>query len=117
MKTRYMHYERLQTLSGHNHVRIGKEVELEDGDDEEAALDRLRAEINGKLDLEASSVNLRDEIARLQQEHDRLAATVATRKQELIKVRDAIAAADDFLTSAQEFGLSPPKTTIKEALS
>ena len=117
MKTRFVHYERLQSLPGHNHVRLGKEVELEDGDRERDVLDDLRAEIHAQLDLEASSVSLREEIARLQQEHDMLAATVATRKEELAKVREAIAAMDDFLTSAQELGLSPPKTTIEGVLS
>ena len=117
MKTRYMHYERLQALPGHNHVRIGKEVELEDGEDDEAVLDSLRAEINGKLGLEAGRESLNDEIARLQEEHDRLAATIATRKAELQKVRDAIATADDFLTSAQDLGLEIPKVEIDEALA
>ena len=117
MKTRYMHYERLQTLPGHNHVRIGKEVELEDGDDEEAALDSLRAEINAKLGLEAGNERLRDETARLQEEHDRLGAKIAARRAELKKVRDAITAADDFLTSARDHGLEIPSIKIEDALS
>jgi hypothetical protein len=34
MKTRYLRYERLKSLPGMHHVKICKEVELEDGDDE-----------------------------------------------------------------------------------
>ena len=116
MRTRFVHYERLQTLPGHNHVRMGKEVELEDGDDEEAAIDSLRAEINAKVGLEAGNERLRDQIAHLQEQHDRLATKLAARQAELKKVRVAITEADDFLTSAREHGLEIPKVEIDEAL-
>ena len=49
-----------------------KKVELEDGDDEEAAIDILRAEINDMVGLEAGNERLRDQIAHLQEQHDRL---------------------------------------------
>ena len=109
MKTRFVHYERLQSLSDHNHIRIGKEVELEDGDDEEAVLDNLRSEINAKLGLEADRGSLLAEIEGLQEQHDRLVAKINVRSTELARIRDGIAQADDFLSSAKSLGPTLPK--------
>ena len=104
MKTRFMHYERLQSLSPDNHVRFGKEVELDEGDDEEAAFDRLRADINEKLGLEAKSASLQAEIEQLQKKRDQLVAKINVRSTELARIRDDIAVADDSLTSCQGNG-------------
>ena len=117
MKTRFMHYERLQSLSGHSHVRFGKEVELEDGDDEEAVLDDLRSDINAQLGLEVERTRIREQIDGLQEEHDRLAAKIELRREELRRVRDAIAETDDFLSAAQDLGLSLPKDGTDSGIS
>jgi hypothetical protein len=53
-------YGELRSLPGMNHVKITKEAEVEDGDDPDACLERLRIEVGRDL---GDQKNIRDLIA------------------------------------------------------
>lgn len=114
MKTKTLRYERLQSLPGMHHVKFGKEIELEDGDDEGEAFRALKADVDDKVGLISDARTLPDEIERLRWERDSLNVEISLRREELKIMRDAVRSAIDFGLACEKAGIEPPKILLDE---
>lgn len=114
MKTKTIRYEQLRSLSGYNHIKIGKEVELEDGDDEAAVMDQLQLWVRSELGISLGRMMLREEVDRLRDEEMRINDQIAVKREELDRLRGLISQIDELSVKLEQAGVKLPDGLLLE---
>lgn len=114
MKTRYLRFERLKSLPGMHHIKVCKEVELENGDDEDAAMASLQESVDRELGDFSDVATIRGQLDQLRWERDHYTTQVTAKKGELERLRSLIASIEDLSVKMEKAGIELPEGLLSE---